>query len=63
VLTAVIEKQQRPEAPSKATTHRLTTVSVIANGRHHPAAWQSVVQWGFGHLSVLPAAQRFAVEH
>ncbi|WP_282257231.1 hypothetical protein [Stenotrophomonas sp. PS02301] len=30
VLTAVIEKQQRPETPSKTTTHRLTTVSVIA---------------------------------
>ncbi|CAH0139267.1 hypothetical protein [Stenotrophomonas lactitubi] len=30
VLTAVIEKQQRPESPSKAGTHRLTTVSVIA---------------------------------
>lgn len=30
VLTALIEKQQRPESPSKASTHRLTTVSVIA---------------------------------
>ncbi|WP_234367961.1 hypothetical protein [Stenotrophomonas maltophilia] len=30
VLTALIEKQQRPESPSKVSTHRLTTVSVIA---------------------------------
>ncbi|MFF2048844.1 hypothetical protein ACFVUR_13435 [Stenotrophomonas bentonitica] len=30
VLTAVIEKQQRAETPSKTNTHRLTTVSVIA---------------------------------
>ncbi|MBA0420331.1 hypothetical protein D7Y22_05040 [Stenotrophomonas maltophilia] len=30
VLTALIEKQQRPESPSKTNTHRLTTISVIA---------------------------------
>jgi len=30
VLTAVIEKQQRPDTPAKVHTHRLTTVSVIA---------------------------------
>ena len=30
VLTAVIEKQQRAETPSKVNTHRLTTLSVIA---------------------------------
>ena len=30
VLTAVIEKQQRATDPAKVSTHRLTTVSVIA---------------------------------
>lgn len=30
VLTAVIEKQQRATDPAKISTHRLTTVSVIA---------------------------------
>ena len=35
VLTAVIEKQQRAETPSKVNTHRLTTVSVIAVSYTH----------------------------
>ncbi len=40
VLTALIEKQQRPESPSKASTHRLTTVSVIAKVPAHTDGYQ-----------------------
>lgn len=40
VLTAVIEKQQRAETPSKVISHRLTTVSVIAKVPSDTAAYQ-----------------------
>ncbi|HDS1222115.1 TPA: hypothetical protein QEF96_000785 [Stenotrophomonas maltophilia] len=43
VLTALIEKQQRPESPSKVSTHRLTTVSVIAKVPADTEEYQQVL--------------------
>ncbi len=43
VLTAVIEKQQRAESPSKVHTHRLTTVSVIAKVPSDTEEYQQVL--------------------
>ncbi len=43
VLTAVIEKQQRAESPSKVHTHRLTTVSVIAKVPSNTDAYQQAL--------------------
>ncbi|MGW8429444.1 hypothetical protein ACWGJQ_29140, partial [Peribacillus simplex] len=43
VLTALIEKQQRPESPSKASTHRLTTISVIAKVPADTDGYQQVL--------------------
>lgn len=43
VLTAVIEKQQRAETPSKTNTHRLTTVSVIAKVPADTEGYQQVL--------------------